>query len=72
VASCATAPRVNFVPPEVPPPVTAPSAAVDKNDKTGEKGVWLNEKDAKALLSERIRLRYIIDAYRAYAEKLKK
>ncbi len=63
VASCAAVPRVSFTPPDVPPPVTCPSAIA----KDG--GVWMNEKDAKALLKERVILRSIIDQYRAYWEK---
>jgi len=64
VASCAClAPRIRFVPPVVPPPVTLPSATAERG------GVWVSEADAKAILKERIILRSIIEAYRAYWEK---
>ena len=70
VASCATqGPRVKFVAPDVPPPAVVESAAVDKNDRTGEPGVWMNIRDGKLLLKERIILRSIIDQYRAYLGK---
>jgi hypothetical protein len=66
VASCATCPKVSFIPPTVPPEVTCPSATV----KDG--GVWINEEDAKALLKERVILRSIIEQYKAYWEKTQK
>lgn len=73
VVSCVSLmPRVNFVPPTIPPPAVFLSAEADKNDKTGELGVWLNEKDAKLLLKERVILRSIIEQYRAYFEKTQK
>jgi len=72
VASCATSPRVSFTPPDTPPPVVFQSAVADKNDKTGELGVWLSMPDAKSILKERVVLRSIIDAYRAYWEKTQK
>ena len=73
VVSCTTlVPRVNFVPPETPSPAVFLSAIADKNDRTGELGVWLSEKDAKLLLKERIILRSVIEQYRAYFEKTQK
>jgi len=71
-AACTTlAPRVNFIPPDTPPPSKLESAVIDKNDTTGEPGIWMNGKDAKTLLKERVILRSIIEAYRTYWEKSK-
>jgi hypothetical protein len=41
----------------------------DKNDKTGELGIWLSLKDGKLVLKERIILRAIIEQYRAYWQR---
>jgi hypothetical protein len=60
------------MPPETPSPAKFLSAVPDKNDNSGELGVWMSEKDAKSILKERVVLRAVIDAYRAYWQKNQK
>jgi len=43
-AGCAK--TVEFAPPPLQPPPKLQSFTVDLNDKTGEKGFWLNRRDA--------------------------
>ena len=69
VVGCATPAKVKFVPPDTPPPAVLESVEVDKNDRTGEGGLWMNKGDGQKVLKERSALRRIIEMYRAYWEK---
>ena len=69
VAACATGPKVKFTPPATPPPGQYASVVPDKNDATGEAGLWMSRKDGAGILKERSTLRSIIEQYRAYWEK---
>ena len=72
VAACAPNPKISYDFPNVGPEPKSQSAAVDKNDRTGEPGVWQNEKDTKAGLSYRAHLLSIIKQLRVYWEKTNK
>lgn len=70
ITACASPPiRVSYDFPTVPGEPKLGSAVVDKNDKTGELGIWLNQTDIKADLSHRAKLQSIIDQLKVYWEK---
>ncbi len=48
------------------------SVVPDRNDKTGELGIWMHGKDARADLSYRAKLQTIIDEARAYWQRTQK
>ena len=68
-AGCAAGPRVKYTPPPMPPLGQYESVVPDKNDTTGEVGLWMSRGDAAGVLKERNTLRSVIEQLRAYWEK---
>lgn len=73
IAACGSQPtRVNYNFPTVPAEPRLGSAVVDKNDKSGEAGIWMNTPDVKADLEYRAKLQTIIEQLRVYWEAMQK
>ena len=67
IAACASpAPRIKYNPPPIPAEPKMESVQPDKNDKTGEPGFWISQKDAKADLTYRSKLYHMIKELLAY------